>query len=643
MTNDPFYRPDLEPQKRRRITEAPQRPVPVEPSAVDPGEEEAREIFNNYARIANKAKALADTVEQEAKKYTIPVAEFATEVRAAVVRKDQFAGDGSEITFDLFRDAINALEGRRKVVDLDKVATNLTGNALADSKWIDSQMQAADNPDLDGERLAMLASNIMILFILNQMMGPWKAMDTQQMTAAKLPPATETGGLVAQTIIGIVMQLLVAGLQEAAIEGFLKRSGVQAITGREPKSFIQQARGMKLDETQDLASRKMGEADYEMILDYAKDFLAQTQDPGYESWTAYWEARHIRQTAMSTWRGAPQYSTVHAAARYQGWPDQRAHQGSHDEDLDLAGAVDVSLRNAIQSSVVTAAPEYLCTLNEQADGLDRSLDIIGQVMSTRVTRDALCCLVRYFGKIGDPKMLRALRAALRVMLSIQGKIGHLSLSNLAANFLDFLEEELKIQLRDLMMRFIDKVFKPVEDFLYEPDDAEWQVLFSCPLIQDLVDQVLRLSFELRFTMRDLLDSFIIDFKAGDQQRVERWQTLYQGKKLRTILLVLEQVLTALEHGNLCDEEDEAGQDQVFVDITKDLPEMPAVEFPPEVVAEHFPDSEPIEIVTQRGGLEIRDTIPSMKDPEIQIGGVDEQVEVRCRRAFGSILDQLGNT
>jgi hypothetical protein len=637
---DPFNRPDLSPEEKRRITEPKRLPRQDEP--VDIGPDVAREVFNDYARIANKAKALADSVETEAQKYTIPVGEFATEVRAAITRKDQFTSDGSVITFDLFKDAISQMEKRRNLVSLDSMAQNITGNALADSKYIDSQMMAADNPDLDAEKLAMLASNFMILYILNQMQGPWKAIDTQQMTAGKLPPSTEIGGLIAQTIIGIIMQLLVAGLQEAAIEGFLKRSGVEQLTGRDPKSFIAQAKGAKLDEMQDLAQRKMGEGDYELILDYAKDFLAQTPLAGYESWVAYWEAREIRQTAMSTWRGAPQYSTTHALARYQGWPDRRSHQGDAEEDLDLAGAVDVSLRNAIAASVDTVAPEYMCTLNEQADALDKGLNMIGQVAATRVTRDALCCLVRYFGKIGDPKMLRALRASLKVLLAIQGKIGHVSLSNFAGNFLDFLEEEIKIQLRDLMNRFVDKVFGPVEDFLFEPDDKEWQVLFSCPLIEDMVNQVIRLSVELRFTMRDFLDGFVVDFKSGEKERTERWATIYQGKKLRTILMVLEQVLKALEHGNLCDEEDEIGQDQIFVDITNDVPEMPAVEIPPEVVAEHFPDSEPIEITFSRGAVEIRDTIPSMKDPQIQIGDVDGDVEVRCRKTFGSILEDLGS-
>ena len=639
MSYDPFQRPDLSPEEKRRITEPGPR---KRDEPVDIGPDLAREVYNDYARVANKAKALAEALETQAQKYSIPVREFASEVRAAVGRKDQFNRAGTIITFDLFKDAIAQMETRRNLVNLDDMATNITGNALADARFIDGRQAAADNPDLDAEKLAMLGSNFMILYILNQMQGPWKAIDTQQMTSAKLPPATETGGLIAQTIIGIIMQLLVAGLQEAAIEGFLKRSGVEQLTGRTPKSFIQQAKGTELDEMQDLAARKMGEADYEMILDYAKDFLAQTPLAGYESWVGYWEARDIRQTAMATWRGAPQYSTTHALARYQGWPDRRSHQGDADEDLDLAGAVDVSLRNAIAASVDTVAPEYMCTLAEQADGLDKSLDLIGQVAATRVTRDALCCLVRYFGKIGDPKMLRALRASLRVLLSIQGKIGHVSLSNFAANFLDFLEEEIKIQLRDLMNRFIDKVFGPVEDFLFEPDDKEWEVLFSCPLIQDMVNQVIRLSVELRFTMRDFLDGFIVDFKTGEKERTERWSTIYRGKKLRMILMVLEQVLTALEHGNLCEEEDEIGQDQLFVDITNDIPEMPATEFSPDVIAEHFADSKPIEITFSRGAVEFRDTIPSMKDPQIQIGDVDGEVEVRCRKTFGATLEDLGN-
>jgi len=167
MGFDPFHRPDLEIDKKRRITELPVKPRQDEP--VDIGPDLARDVFNNYARIANKARALANAVEKEATRYTIPVAVFATEVRAAVSRKDQFSTDGSVITFDLFKDAISKMEDRRNLVDLDSMANNITGNVLADSKWIDGQVQASDNPDLDAEKLAMLGSNFMILYILNQM------------------------------------------------------------------------------------------------------------------------------------------------------------------------------------------------------------------------------------------------------------------------------------------------------------------------------------------------------------------------------------------------------------------------------------------------------------------------------------------
>lgn len=632
---DPFFRPDLDPPKKRRITEGPPL-VTARPEQEEPVDEVA-EVFNDYGRVANKAKALAQQVAREARKFTIPVSEFATEVRAAVRRKDQFTSDGSLITFDLFRDALAVMEKRRNSVDLDQL-TDLTGNVIADSKKLEQMVSQADNPDLDGERLAMFASNLMVLYVLNQMLGPWKAVDTAQMTAPKQPPGTEVGSLVAQTIIGVVMQLLIAGLQEQAIEGFLKRTGVEQQTGIKPSQFIAQAKGRQLNELQDLAQRKMGESDYDLILDYVKDFITQTAEPGYELWSAYWEARHIRQVSMSTWRGAPQYSMLHAMARYAGWPDRRAHQGPYEEPIDIESAVDVSLRNALEASVVTVAPEHLCTLREQVNGFDRSLDMIGQVAAMRVTRDAVCCLVRYLGKI-DPNTLRALRAALRVLLSIQNKIAHLSLSNFAANFLDFLEEELKIQLRDLVMRFLHKVFDPVEQFLYDPSDEEWQALFACPLIKDMVDHLIRLSVELRLTVRDLVDSFVIDFRTETLNMQERWANFYSGKKLRLFLLVLEQVLQTLEHGNLCGEDDEA----TYNEITEGLPPVPAVDFDPDVVAEFFQDSEPIEIEYRQGSVEIRDTIPSMKDPKIDLGSSEEAVEVRCRKAFGSIIDQLGTT
>jgi len=624
---EPFYRPDQEPPKRRRINEVSRAPLPPERTA-PPEETDADRVFNKFAQVANKAKALADQVEREAKKFTVPVAPTAVEVRAAVTRKDQFNSQGNIITFDLYKDALAVNEARRNALGLESLF-DMTGHALTDSKIFQDAVAQADNPELDGQQLAMFGSQVLILFALNQILGPYKAMDTQELTAAKLPPGTDIPGMLRQTIVGLVMQLVIAGIQDTAIEGFLKQTNASALTGLTSEDIMDRARSgtHNLDETQELVVKKLGESDYELILDYVSNYISRAADPGYEHWLAYADARRIRQTAMSSWRGGPQYSMKQAMARAQS-------SGSED-GFDIASAVDKSLRGAVENSVLTVAPEYMCSLEEQADGLDESLDMIGQVVATRFTRDAICCFVRYAGSI-DPKTIKALRAALRVLLSIQGKIASLSVSELFANIGDFIEEELKIQLRDMANRFLDKAFGPVEDFLYSPDDAEWERLFACPLVLDMVNLLIRLSVELRLNVRDLVDNFVFDFRQGKLNLRDRWTVMYTGKKLRLILLVLDQVLTAIQQGNLCDESD--WEDDV-VAVTDGLPDVPAVEFPKSMVDKYFGNSEPIPITFKQGEVEIQDTIPSLKNPKIDLSA-EEFTSGACAGGFQSVLEEL---
>ena len=229
-------------------------------------------IFTNVGRVANKAKVLAERIAEQAPPWIDVPAQDST-IRTAVRRKDPSVADGNRITFDLFKDAIESLEGRRNAVKMEDFH-DLTGNAVADDIRIKATTNKSVHPDLGDNQLALLTSELMIVWVLNQMMGPWQAQNTGMAVAGKLPPATETPAVISQTIIGIVMQFLIYGLEEEAIKGFLQNTG--SYQSAEIDTIISRARTQTPTDMQQLAARRLGEGDYEVILKYALDYIGRT-------------------------------------------------------------------------------------------------------------------------------------------------------------------------------------------------------------------------------------------------------------------------------------------------------------------------------------------------------------------------------
>ena len=624
---DPFYPGPRAPRRERRVSEVPPRGQresgPSQQEVVD-------ETFSDLARVANKASVLAEASAAVAAAFSIPVAAGAERVRAAVRRKDQGSADGSFITFDLFKDAFEALERRRNAVRLSDFE-DLSGDPLADDRSIRLWMARTDDPSLGQQQALMMVSGLMVLFTLNHMLGPYKGADVQQAVAAKVPPGTEVGPLVSQTLVGLAYQLLVAGLEDAIVEDFLRRSGAESAFSLSIPDIMDRARAREPDEMQGLAGRAMGEGDYEMILEYAYGFLNRTHEPGYEAWLAYGDARAIRQEAMTRHRSAPLYSGRHALRISLGGSSSAASTEAED-----------ALRNAILDSIVPADVEYMCALKDHANRLDGTLDVIGQVMASRYGQDALCCIGQFLAK-QDLEWISRVRQILSIFLGVQGSIRQVDFNRVVAGLVHFLDARIREELVDLIQKVVNKVADPVLDRLeneYSEDD--WDILFECPLLRDLVELLLHSIQMIGRSLTDIVAGLSIEWEAqfGSPAR-DRWQVVHTRRKVRVLLDVLDQVVQALESGILCAGEDGAFDERSLRDFVEGLPNTHAISIRPEDVTAYFSDSRGIETPGTLDGT-IAGTIPPVDDPVIRVpprGPGDRESDFRrCRDLFQAILD-----
>jgi hypothetical protein len=624
MPFDPNYEGIQELERQRRITELP--PSELNVPLPDP-EQLASEVFRDFARIGNKAKVLAVAAGEHAKKLWIPVPEAAVTLRGAVKRKDQ-TSDGSRVSFDLFKDAIEFMEKRREAINLD-MFENVTGSLIVDEEIITEQMAGVENPDLDPEELMMFVSPLILLFTLNHLLGPYKAQDSGQVAAGKLPPSTEVGPVIAQTVIGIVMQLLLYGISERALKNMLANSSnIQDVD-----MVIEQAKRQAPTRMQELAARKVGEGDYELILRHSMDYLARTVKPGYEMWVGYYEARRIRHEAVISWSSGPLYSRD---AALQAHGQQPGTITPNDMELNA------DINRAIAESIVPANTTYLCALKEQTVRLDGALDTMGQVLSSRFGQDSLCCLGLYLSWQTHDWIARSAKL-LRIFLGVQGANLQLDFGRLLDNLLNVLQERIRMAIINLKDRITAQISQPVLEGLGTTNDDEWGFLFHCPLIRGLVLTLLRAVDSIADGLIDLVEGFTVSWDGQYGPRFQtRWMVIHTRRQVIAMLEILSYVLDAIDRGTICVDTPARSGNPDFEDFVETLPDMAHVKLSPEDLQRYFSGTEPIEIPDQAPML-VGDTIPSMDDPVIKptfpepAEGASGQ---RCRDRFAAVIDEL---
>jgi len=204
-------------KKDRTLREAQSSPGTTPSAEDDIYNQRIDSVYEEFSNIINTANAVIPIYEENSRILSIPVDSIAIDVRSAVKRKDQGVPDGSEIRFDLFRDAIENYDKLRANISI-QAASQLDGNPPLDSERITNIRRQIEQDDLNEAELALFASAILIRYTLAILSHQTSVPVTTTMTAAKIPPGTDIPPSITAIIASIILQALLEIVNEAVLQ-----------------------------------------------------------------------------------------------------------------------------------------------------------------------------------------------------------------------------------------------------------------------------------------------------------------------------------------------------------------------------------------------------------------------------------------
>jgi len=596
---DPIRPPEIELARKRILSEIARQQKKEEERTE---QSEVDRIFNRYAFVANKANVLIRAIEEQAHKFFIPVHEDASRVRAAVTRRSSDSPDGKRISFDLFRDAVDIMIQRKKEMTALAIEEGKDGPTEVFRKKVQILNHQIVNADdsLTETDWRLLISQFFILLIAQQLMQPWSAERWSEIVAASEHAEGSEIVIAAHFIEGILMQMLIQAVAEELLEQWLDDATlVELPRGMKGKDLIQAAKAQSLELTkpQRLAMAYVGQDDYEVILNYSFEYIAKTNEPGYEMWLGYVQGTTIRLEAQSMWARAPLYSVSHSLhIKSAPYVEESSNVGigtrlvskfARDPSADL----DVS----IARTLVPMSRDHQAVLDKHHSTLSDGLDKIAQSLSAEWVQEAACCLARFLSKLDKDKLLK-LRAIIKVLtshytnalsLKVNGILGDLSGFSLSS----VIAEELIYQVE----RFFDRVLAHVLG-LFSDDII---ILFCCPLIREMVESVMQVFTEVESAIVDALRQFEASIHIAGVSFPKIWFGVADRRYAQKLILVIDEVLKILETIERCgDPIDRELVDSRLASSIKSMPRLPTIELESNDQEKYF--SETVELKTEDG-------------------------------------------
>lgn len=577
--------------------------------------------YHSYEKTSDKANIILTQAEKVAEKYTIPVPVESTEVRQAVIRQEE-SGDGSVITFDLFKRMLSIVEDMATNVSYDIIDTAVLSDPNANSRIIRQKLDSR----LDGEdeilALLMVGSEILTLYLIHQITGMWRG--TEHILAApkegsglgavvieQISPITEA---LQEAAIGLAVAQLVIGINGILANMFLqdgnnRSNGKLSVTGA-----ISQAKQIDLPPLLKSIRKALGINDYKVILSYCINYITQTNEKGYEFWYAYLITRKIRYLSSRALSSASMFSEE-KIKKQVGYTTDGAlvdplslkNQGSNfirtEGPSTLPGKLADELQTLVNKSLVEPTDNFVCSQDYEANSFERGLDIVAQVLDTKLSKDVICCLVRFLGHI-DVDLLRKMRAILSIFLNSQARYFSGMIENLSAYLLNWVRETVVRLIMELVQAILDKIYRLVAEFLADLE-GDFGALEDCPLIVELIQALLDALEIVMQDIEELVYNFIrtiefnISLSAGlseiDGGQRFAFMIIHKKRSIRRLIYLIDRVLYYLESGiELCDKEELVLKDNnkaVSYDIILDSSEIGDIDeylnLSPQVKASYF--------------------------------------------------------
>lgn len=585
----PFDNQPKVPDRIRRLKEMPfsERGVPEE-STDEISREDLSRLFDYQAFVINKATALLREVNQEAAKLTIPVDPDAIQVRTAIRRQD--GSDGSVITFDLYKAMYDEQVKRARKLKFEIVG-DLTGDPYTDSIKIKKVMKGGGDGLSKWDEFLLNMEPWLIWFLLNQLIGQHQGIEHQEACAAKTPPATEIGPIQLRIAISMAAMMLILGMQEDHVLFAVSQPSMNfPMPGKE--LLAQAKRLIKSDGLHRQLTEIQGATDPMVITQYADNYISRHPE-GYEAWFAYRDLRDTREEVITTYYHAHQYSEDHrsmlsvSTITANKTPDPFVGIPN-----PLGTGRGVRIVNPATSTMSNA---YYRSLIQSTSIADRNITAIGGVLTSGFALDMLCCFARFMLKSGDIDQIRKIRNL--IALAYGASTNGISLSVMTPRgVLNWAMRSIQHELIGHVHRAFDNVVDDVAGWVLDIDPDLMEDLSYCPLIYDLIMMINEGIAFLQTRLFDLIRQFLVGFEDSGEALFARWGTMYDLRRLATILSILDRILATLEmcardedgSGDGVDFIPDPGEDDSFYDgVPRPL------KLPSQVIEKFFANRQPI--------------------------------------------------
>lgn len=509
--------------------------------------QEVESSFNRAASLSNKANHLANSLSESASSLYIPVHPSAVNVINAVKRKSGDSVDGLKISFDLFADAVEAMQRLKVELKTLIVVSSRNDPDQVLAKRV-RKLRARINlnlksDDVDDNYIEMLISQFVILYLAHELMKPFEGI-LDHMPLSETWVEKQSGGsdtqILISVLIGLALQFIIMGLNDELMEDFLIRAGaVNLPGGLTAKGIIAEARKVEPTTAMGIAADQAALNDYETILRYSFQYIQKNYEKGFDIWIAYVDTVQIRNVAQSLWIDAPHYSVSHALSSQSFSHSKKRKRRSSQKDSDRN---QLDFEEIIKNSLVPMSRQNYEIREGILEKIDQDLDLVAQVYSSEFAREIACCLAATLKEL-PVDTLRAVRGFLRAALKsltfdinfmLNSIIGDLTSPNLE----DILALEINRQIDRVFNKLVIKVLGLMGD--------NWKPLLCCPFLREIIEVILKqirsLEAELKGAVNIMTDKLVFGASLGSLSIQKRTEIAYEAKILRKMIKIIDAVL-----------------------------------------------------------------------------------------------------
>lgn len=359
----------------------------------DSEEKKVQEIFSKIEDEIKLGNELLRLFDEKCRATHIPVPAELQNIRSAVRRKDNAEPDGAKISFALFLTSI-------KKYEQIKIQYSLL-----------IQDQINENPELDAQRVTNLKVKVMNgigesdLFVFSSI---WllNYIVTKYQDIFNVPTMMQIAASPQSAAVGAI-KLTLALAFAAFIEAVFDDEGRRVTTGTDNRINPDQ-----LSRVEQLAVKKIGENDYDLILDYAIKYIYSTNDQKYDPWISYLAVRQSRNSSVDLHKYYPSYSTEEFL---------KINYVNEDDSGETVAAdyvEDRILENFKQNFINETRPlaadfESIYTSISAKNRM--VFNTAAQASAYKLTKDQVCCFIRILSNSGvDRRTLRTLKCVIRM-------------------------------------------------------------------------------------------------------------------------------------------------------------------------------------------------------------------------------------